>query len=192
MECPEASFCPHPGCKDQSWSLNTKRATFRRKKQCRSPPAVNYSPLCKPRENRPLGFPATDGKSRICLCISDKIWGTETAQMYVSGIKTPAGADEDVYLCCECAPVSHLGRAGLCSAPSGPAASQPCLLMCVPVILQDCATAAVCLSIHVNHRWIFWVASSSLQQRLTLAAHAIAGRKRLGEQAVSWKSLSVP
>lgn len=52
---------------------------------------------------------------------------------------------------------------------------------------QDCTQLQfVCLS--VCHQ----VASSSLHQRLTLAARGVTGWKGLGKQAVSWKSLSAP
>lgn len=59
-------------------------------------PAVNYSPLCKPRENRPFGFPVTGQRktAAACLSASDKTQGTGAAWVDVSGIKYP-----DVYLC---------------------------------------------------------------------------------------------
>lgn len=158
-------------------------------------PAVNYSPLCKPRENRPFGFPATgQRKQQLLAClllIKPKAREPPGCMFLGLNAQTKTGTCA-LRLLLFPAQDEELGPQ-LCRLPAG---SMPQLLPCSrggtqgPSLLDSvCEPRSrrkhsafriapqlqfVCLS-GVNHWWIFWVASSSLQQRLTLAASAVKG-----------------
>lgn len=76
-------LCPPPGCKDCSPSLNTpERATFRRKKQCRSPLLLTTHHCVDQERTDPLDFLSLGTENSSCLLVSsDKTLGSNNTQL---------------------------------------------------------------------------------------------------------------
>jgi len=133
-------------------------------------PAVNYSPLCKPRENRPFGFPATgQWKQRLLAClllVQPK--AREPPGHTFLGLTVPMRTCPCA-LCLSCfqprtnswvlsSASPRLGpRPSSCRAAVGGHRGHSCLLVCanpactegtaLRATVQDYTPAAVCLSV---------------------------------------------
>lgn len=129
-------------------------------------PAVNYSPLCKPRENRPFGFPVTgQPKQQLLACLLlIKPKAQEPPRHRFPGLNL----QRRMRTCALCVLLSALPTTSWVRAPAPtvqprghPGAHGCWLLRAKPAcpgstllcaIVQDCTPAAVCLSVVNNNQ----------------------------------------